>query len=490
MKHFRKTHFLLLLFICIQIKAQDTLHLSLSKTVQLAQQNSPEAIAARHTFRAAYWNWRSYRATLLPGITLSSDPLLNRSISPVTLPDGKDSYVRRDQLSIDMGITVNQNILFTGGSLFIQSALERLDLLSENTISYKTSPIIIGYKQDLFGYNKLKWDRKTEPIRYTEAKKSLVETLELVAARVAYYFFQLATAQTNFEIASYNFANADTLYQFAQGRYNIGTITENEMLQLELNLLTEQTNLMNARIEVEDYNQVLRSYLGINDATFLKLTISDGIPYIVVPETQALSLAYMHNPEPETIKRKRIESESDLALAKSQRGFKAELYMQFGLTQKDQTLRQAYHDPLDQQLVSLGIRIPVLDWGVGKGKIKVALSNRDKVYTELEQQQIDFELNVLKIVRQFNIQVDKVILAKKTDDTAQRRCEVAHRLYLLGKSIILDLNASVAEKDRARRAYITSLYNYWNLYYAIRSLTGYDFEKDRELTENFEQLIL
>ena len=479
-----------LLFVCIHAKGQDTIRISLAEAVQLAQKNSPEAIAARHSFRAAYWNWRSFRATLLPSLIFSSDPILNRSIMPVTLPDGKDSYVRRDQLSIDAGLSINQNIPFTGGNLFIESALERLDLLNESTTSYKTSPIIMGYQQNLFGYNQLKWNKKIEPTRYIEAKKTLIETLELVAARTIYHFFQLATAQTNLEIAAYNYANADTLYQFAQGRYNIGTITENEMLQLEINLLTEQTNRMNARIEVDDYNQVLRSYLGINDAVSLMVNIEDDIPNFTVPEDQALALAFTNNPEPETLKLMKLESESSVASARSDRGFKADLYIQFGLTQKDEKLRKAYHNPLDQQLISLGIRIPILDWGVGKGKIKVALNNRDKVYTEVQQKLADFELNVFKMVRQFNIQFDKVSLAKKTDLTAQRRNEVAQRLYLLGKSDILDLNASISEKDKARRSYITALYNYWNLYFAIRSLTGFDFENEKELTEDFNQLTL
>lgn len=103
----------------------------------------------------------------------------------------------------------------------------------------------------MFGYNSLKWDRRIEPIRYREAKKTYVETLELVAANATEKFFNLAKAQSNYEIANANYANADTLYIYAQGRYNIGTISENEMLQLELNKLTEETNCMNARIEVE-----------------------------------------------------------------------------------------------------------------------------------------------------------------------------------------------------------------------------------------------
>ena len=116
-------------------------------------------------------------------------------------------------------------------------------------------------------------------------------------------------------------------------------------------------------------------------------------------------------------------------------------------------------------------------------------SNRDKVYTELEQERMDFELNVAKIVKQFNIQAGKVAIAYKTDQTAQRRNDVARRLYLLGKSTILDLNAAIAEKDNSRRAYIAALYNYWNLYYGLRSLTGYDFEKMIPITEDYELLL-
>jgi len=475
--------------ICASLQAQDTLQLTLPEAVQMAREHSPEAIAAHHSFRASYWNWRSYKANLLPSLTFTSNPLLNRTISSVTLPDGTDSYVHRDQLSVDAGLTINQNIPLTGGSLFVYTQLERLDLFSEDVSYYKSTPVVIGYEQSIFGYNSLKWSKKIEPVRYTEAKKLLVETMELVAANTTGKFFALATAQTNWEIARYNYANADTLHRFAQGRYNIGTITENEMLQLEINLLTEQTNMMNAHIEMEDCMLELRSYLGVTDNREILVKVDESIPAFTVPLDDALQLAFRNNPEPETLQRRQLESESAVAQAKASRGFKADLYMQFGLTQSDRKLKDAYRDPMDQQMVSLGIRIPVLDWGVGKGRVKVAVSNRDKVYTEIEQARTTFEQNVMKMVKQFNLQNDRVIIALKTDQTAQRRNEVAQKLYLLGKSDILDLNASISEKDRARRSYITALYNYWNLYYGLRSITGWDFERNRELTEEYERFM-
>jgi len=487
MKH--TIYITILLLLPFLLKAQKTLTLTLSEAIEMARRNSPEAIAARHAFRASYWNWRSFRAKQLPSLTLTSDPSLNRSIQSVTLEDGSDKFVHRNQLSVDAGLEIQQNIALTGGRVLLKTGLERLDMFTDNISSYKSTPVVVGYEQDLFGFNDLKWERRIEPIKYEEAKKTYIETLELVAAYTTNRFFNLATAQTSLEIANYNFAYADTLYRYAQGRYNIGTITENEMLQLELNKLTEQTNRLNAQIEVDDYIQSLRSYLGISENITLVVIPDDSIPHFTVDVNEAMQLAFQNNPDISAFERRRLQSESNVAEAKANRGFKAALYAQFGLTQSNEKLKESYRDPMDQQLVTLGIRIPILDWGVGKGRVKVAKSNRDKVYTELEQERMDFELNVAKIVKQFNIQAGKVAIAYKTDQTAQRRNDVARRLYLLGKSTILDLNAAIAEKDNSRRAYITALYNYWNLYYGLRSLTGYDFEK-RKLRTEAENLII
>jgi outer membrane protein TolC len=163
-------------------------------------------------------------------------------INPITLPDGTSQFVQQNQLRSNAAFTVNQNVPFTGGNVFIQSSLERLDLFHNDTHSYRSAPLLVGYSQSLLGFNTLKWDRKIEPLRYEEGKKRYVEALELVGARAVQLFFNLARAQTNLEIAQTNLANADTLYVFAQGRYNIGTITENEMLQLEISKLMEESN--------------------------------------------------------------------------------------------------------------------------------------------------------------------------------------------------------------------------------------------------------
>ena len=93
---------------------------------------------------------------------------------------------------------------------------------------------------------------------------------------------------------------------------------------------------------------------------------------------------------------------------------------------------------MDEDVKECLLYLPLFDWGRGKGQVRVARSNRDLVYPQVEQNRTDFELNVRKLVKQFNLQTQRVRIAARTDETAQRRSEVARKLYLLGKSTILD----------------------------------------------------
>lgn len=465
------------------------IELTLEQTIERARRQSPDAQNARHSFRSAYWNYKYYCANYLPALKLTSNPYLDRAINKVTQSDGNVKFIEQNMLSTDLTLSLTQNIPWTGGTVFIETAAQRLDLFSNDTYSWQTSPVNIGYSQSLFGYNNLKWDRRIEPIRYREAKKAYVETLELVAANATEKFFDLAKAQSNYEIANGNYANADTLYIYAQGRYNIGTISENEMLQLELNKLTEETNRMNAHIEMENCMQELRSYLGIQEDVELKADVDNRVPDLHIDLNTALMLANENSPDIQNMLRRKLESESAVSKARANAGLKADIYLRFGLTQTAEKLKDAYQHPLDQQYVSVGVTLPILDWGRGKGQVRVARSNRDLVYTQVEQDKTDFDLNIRKLVKQFNLQAQRVQIAARTDNTAQRRAEVARKLYLLGKSSVLDLNASITEKDTSRRNYIATLYNYWSLYYTLRSLTLYDFEKDVPLTEDLERII-
>ena len=479
---------LLLLPSCSFAWEGDTLTLTLPQAIEMAKKQSPSARSARHTFLAQYWNYRYYRANYLPSLTLSSSPYINNEINKITQGDGTSLFLSQSQFGGDLSLSINQNIPLTGGTFFIRSSVNYLREMESKMNMFSTVPVSIGYSQSLFGYNSLKWDRRIEPLRYAEAKKSYAETIELVSAQACNHFFNLATAQSNLSMAHDNYANADTLYRMAQGRYKLGTITENEMLQLEIRRLSEEANAMDAQIAHEETLQQFRSFLGLGQDTFITLLLPDSVPDFTVPFPEALEMAMKNSPDPVYYERIRKEAGSNLANAKANAGLKADIYLQFGLSQTGNTLPGAYKRPMTQEYGSLTISLPILDWGRGRGKVRVARSQQELVEIQAQQGMEDFTHNVQKLVSQFNMQARKVRIARLTDRRARHRHTVAMRLYIMGQNTLLDLNDAIAEQNSAGRSYLYAMSTYWSLYYTLRSMTGYDFREHCSITEQLPEI--
>lgn len=461
------------------VLGQDTIVLTLADVVQMAQKSSPDAVSARNNFESSTLSYRNYKAGYLPSLSLSSSPNLNRSTSRVTLDDGTEQYVRSNSMSTNLSMNLSQNVWFTGGTLSLYGSVSRLDQFGDNRrTNYYSQPLQLSFSQDLSGYNSFKWQRKTEPIAYRMARKQYAETMELVAANAASYFFNMASAQTELNIALINMAAADTLYTIGLGRYNIGTITENELLQLELNRLREENSIINTEMSYNEAIDRLRQFLNLPLDIHIEVSMTDSIPDYIVPIADALELARANSPDIESMELNRLYGERELAYAKSQTGLKSSVYLRLGLAQTSDEFSQSIQNLNDEQSVNITFQIPILDWGKGRGRVRMAQNSLELTQLHLEQQEVAFEKLVNRTVNQFNIQGRSVEISHRTMVTAQHRYEVARQLYLTGNSTMLDLNAAITTKDSAYRGYVSALSNYWGLYYTIRSITGYDFEKN------------
>jgi outer membrane protein TolC len=447
---------------------------------------------ARHRFRGSYWEYRTHIAKFRPSLTLEGTlPNLDRSIDIITLPDGDDAFVERSLATYDVTARLQQNIAPTGGTVFMSSGLRRIDLLRNDQTSstYSSTPISLGLRQPIKAHNSFRWEKKIEPLKYEAAQKNYVESLEQVSLMAVNNFFNLALAQVNLQIAELNYANNDTLFQIAKGRYNIGTIAENELLNLELAFLTSSTDLNEAGIQLEMARFQLRSFLGYNESVEIELIIPVEIPELEVDVAMALEQAHANNPEIIDMQRQMLEANASVAEAKAERGLQADLFAQFGLTQQSPVIANVYDNTQDWERLRVGLEVPILDWGLAKGRFKMAQSNQEVTRTNVLQDEIDFDQNVMLQVMQFNLQDDQLRIAAQSDTVAQLMYNVTKQRFYIGKIDVTDLNIALKERDDATRRYLAALQNYWNYFFEIRRLTLYDFQRDLPLDEDFESLI-
>ncbi len=490
----KKKYILTLFFIlpAIFASAQNEKLLTLKNVIDIASKQSLDAFINQNMYLASYWEYRYFKADRLPNLSIGATLFdYNRSMQKVyNYDENRDEYKSREDLSSEIGVLLNQNVGLTGGRIFARSELNLTQKLGVDKISsFNSTPFSIGYAHTINGYNRLKWTAKIEPLKFERAKKDFIQSKEELAIKATRRFFDLVDAQIEVNIANTNMANADTLYKIGKGRYQVGTVTQDELLNLELSFMNATLALTRANLELERARADLNSFLSFDKQTKIECIVPAELPGLQIMAGEAIQLAMENNPEILQQQQRLIEEDRKVKQAKSESGISGDVYALYGLNQNAESIDMVYQDPLDRQRLSFGVNIPVLDWGRRKGRLAMAESNREVIRISVNQEKIDFEQNILMNVMEFNLQGTQVTNTAKADTIAQLGYDVTQQRFLIGKVDVTKLNLARNDQERARRAYIGALRSYWNYYFTIRLLTLYDFEKKITLSEDFDRLI-
>ena len=464
--------------------------ITLSEAIALARIQSVDAAVALNELKTAYWEYRTFRANLLPEVNLTGTlPSYNKSYSSYQNSDGSYTFVRNNTLGLSGELSINQNIWFTGGTLSLTSSLDYVRQLGRGGMRHFMSvPIGLELTQPIFGVNDLKWNRRIEPVRYAEAKAAFITATEEVTMTTITYFFNLLLSKENLATARQNKENADRLYEVAKAKRKMGQISENDLLQLKLNVLQGEADVTEAESNLNANMFQLRSFLGVSEQDNLNPILPESVPDIRMNYQAVLSKALERNSFAQNIRRRQLEADYQVATAKGNLR-SINLFASIGYTGQDSHFKSSYKNLLDNQIVEVGVTIPILDWGKRRGQVKVAQSNREVVRSQIRQEQMNFNQDIFLLVENFNNQAQQLNIAEEADRIAEKRYRTSVETFMIGKISTLDLNDAQNSKDEARQKHISELYYYWYYFYQLRSLTLWDFVNNTELEADFEAVV-
>ncbi len=487
----------LLLYICgwltlcgvSQVQAQNMVVLSLEKTIELAADSSLQAFRNRNMYLSGYWQFRTYRAERLPSLTLNLTPAQYYRDITKRYDSGDDIDVYRKQQSFFAGgsLEIKQNFDLLGGSFYIDSDLGYMRYFGDNTYNqFTTVPIRIGYRQELVGYNPFRWQRKIEPLKFEKAKKELLYNIEAVSEEATTYFFALAMAQAEYDLARDNAASTDTLYRTGQERHKIAAISKADLLTLRLDAINAQNTLHNAEISLQRAMFSLASYLNYDKKTQIRLRLPGKPHRMEIQADVALAMAKANNPTYLGLQQQILEAQQAVDKTKKEAMFNASVSASIGFNQVANKLKDAYRNPLQQDIVSVSVSIPLVDWGVRRGKHNVAKNDLGVAQISARQTEVSLEEDVIMTVGDFNIQQDQISSAEEALDLAIMAYQETKQRFMIGKADINSLTLSLNRQQEAQRNYINALQNYWLSYYKLRKLTLHDFETGVSLSDEFD----
>lgn len=463
---------------------------TLDEVISMARARSVDAAVAANELRAAYWEYRTFRANLLPEINFKATfPSFSKRYNSYQREDGSYTFLRDDNLMFNGSLNVEQRIWLTGGTVSLTSSLDFVRQLGDDAANrFMSVPVALRLTQPIFGVNDVKWNRRIEPVRYREARARYISDTEEVAMQAITYFFNLLSAREARASAAQNVANAERLYEAARVKREMGRISENDLYQIELNLLNSRSDLTAGESQVRSCMFRLSSFIDIDDGEELVPVLPDSVPKADIVYDDALSRALECNSMALNIRRRQLEADYEVAKARGEQR-EINLFAQIGFTGTDATAAGAYRALRANQVVEVGVAIPILDWGRRKGRVRTAQSQAALVHDRVRKEQQDFRQNLFVLVEQFNNQRGQLDLATRANEIAMRRYDSSVETFLLGKLSALDLNDSQKNKDNARSKYISELFYYWYYYYQLRSITLWDYATGTPIEADFNAVI-
>lgn len=474
----------IIIFLILTLNSNsEELKLTLKAAIQLGIESSPNASIINQIKKQREENYRSFEASLYPQVSMDvSLPGAIREINQITQNDGTQRFLQQSQLFSSGGLNISQNIPYLGTNINIFSGITRLDILEPtSTQVWRTTPIQFSINQPIFGFNSVYWEKEIQKLQKNNIQKQYIEEIEELSITITNTFFDFYIAKKNLENAMRNSSLNDSLFKISQGRFSVGKIAENDLLQSELAMLNAKNNVENFKIDFENTKNRLKILLNLDNNVDLELIAPDFIPEVVIDTDLAYQKTLENHSDIISFLITEKQAERELDRARKQNNFSANISMSYGLNQSASNFDMAYQDLLDRERLNVGVQIPILDWGRRDANYEAALANLEQTKISLSLDKKNLEQEVKFTALRLNQLKNSVQISENSVNIAEKRLEVAKNRFLIGKIDLNDFYLAQNEKNNAFLNYINSLRDYWSTYYRLRRLTLFDFENNQNI---------
>lgn len=448
--------------------------LSLTEAIGLAQSQSIEAKLLENIRANRFFAFQTFLANYRPQLSFNASlPTYSRSFLEVRQPDGEIRFIAVQQNNSNLGFSLTQNILLTGGRISLNTDFTRFDDFSENIRAYNATPLNLRLDQPLFGFNPFKWEGRIEPLKLQESQKDYKFRMEDLALQTIRLFFNVVDSQQDLRIAEVNLQNNTLIKDIEEKRILLGTTSREKLLQIELQILRASQAQKTAAAALRSAWLNLRIQLGLQEEESLELVVPTTLPAQTLDEASAFREARENRPEYIAFERRRLEAERDRLEARASRN-QVNLTASLGFNGAGPQLNDAFTPLLNQQRLSIGLNVPLVDWGRNKAQRGITDANQKVVEYTIAQEELNLRKEIAAIITNLDLLRASITIAERTQAIGAERYQLALEQYQLGKISVTELNVALVEKDEAQRTYYAALRAFWEAYYSLRKLTLYD----------------
>jgi outer membrane protein len=453
------------IFLCPNAYSQRTI--SLDECLRIAHKQSPALYEAKRKYEIAEWTAEAQARSLGTQVDLTlAAPIYSDNTTPIYNPvTGLTDLLSERLTQFGPGITIQQPIEWTGGTLSVSSSLYRQTQFGTSgpAINSYLGLSTIQIDQPIFKANEMALTEHESDMALVDARAQYATQWASINYSVQSLFYNLYEAEEQLKIQQDEVAASQSNFERADNQFKAGLIAEVDKLQLEADLAAARTDLFDRqRLQAAAQRDLeIALGLGFNDSLTASIAHDsrmDTLPEVHVSINRETAIrAALANREDVLAARQAITLAEDArARTGNQRTIYASLTGSFGASQDAALLSLIAENPFINRGLILSVTIPVFDWGAHSLKMEAAQSTIELNQTALALKEQQVKQEVLSAIDQIEAASAQVEVAKQSVVVAEKAYTLSRERFDLGKLTSQDLTLDQERVTRARLSALTA----------------------------------
>lgn len=438
----KKVLFIAFILFFLNVNAQ-TKKLTIEDVNEYVLNKSNKVKVINNNFLSAKITSSFFEKSLLPIVSTSISLPYQRSITLLIQPDGSQKFIERNFINSVLNLNVSQAVPFTGGTVSLSSSLNSAKDFNRNTISFSSNWINISYQQSINSYNSYKWDKKLNKLYVKKDSISYLKEKLKLKYDISKIYLDTQLFQLKSDLIKKNIEKTKAILFELEEKLKFGRITKIEVEQTKI--LLEQ---LGGQLEINDANykhgiELLKKIM--NDSSFTPLILSPVIQEDFIIEIDKTIKSIKKNGFDIEKESRILEMNSKIEKIKKEGAVNFNLQMGLGLNSSSNEFLSLYDKPTQSQFVTIGAKIPVLDWGQNKNKYAIAkLDNENlQLLVAEEEQRLEEEVeNLIHYKQSINLQQKSLKEQRKLFISV---AEMNEELLKLGRKTISEYKSLLVE---------------------------------------------
>ncbi|MDY6327612.1 MAG: TolC family protein [Bacteroidales bacterium] len=410
-------------FVSMQVSAQDSVHVNLSKAIEIALSDAPTMRIADRSVEVKKVYKKEQIASLFPDVSLAAN--YNRTLL-------------KQQMSMDMG----------GQTMNIKVGRDNTYSTGLNLSLPIVAPAL---------WSSLKLSSMDIDLAMESARSSKLELVNQV--KQAYYTYLLA--KQSHDVLQRSYKNLEASNQLVTNSFNQGLVSEFEKLRSDVALQNQRPSVSSAEKASRLAAMRLKILLGmdVNEPVIFDGQLSDYEQSVLsasMPSQSDIDLAYNSALRQMDLSIQELEQSKKIIMGSSMPMLALAGAFQYSGMGDDGTKFANY----PYSYVALSLQVPIISWVSTSYKMKQSDLNIQNLRDQKLDTERNIRLGVQSCINDIQQAIEDIAADRETMMQAQKAYDIAKKQYEVGMNTWLDLSTAELTLTSTELTYCQSIYNY------------------------------